>query len=221
MLNIDGTTVIMIDDIVDSFESVLSGNSNSNILSGIIETSQRISNKYMNQINDGTIELDKIMETIFKKIPGIEQLISTLVKPKSTNTNNNKVLIDSTFSTANVEVGNSNANNLDMNLGTMLKLADNLGVIPDNKNKKKYKKNKKNKGELNDNILNNLFTDLAKNLTDKSDGIPSNQLDNMINMIKKIDNSKSQTDIKKIQNQMDTFLKNNFNINLDNFKDLK
>jgi len=40
-------------------------------------------------------------------------------------------------------------------------------------------------------------------------------------MIKKIDNSKSQTDIKKIQNQMDTFLKNNFNINLDNFKDLK
>ena len=63
--------------------------------------------------------------------------------------------------------------------------------------------------------------DGCMNLTDKSDGIPSNQLDNMINMIKKIDNSKSQTDIKKIQNQMDTFLKNNFNINLDNFKDLK
>jgi hypothetical protein len=56
----------MIDDIVESFEKVLTGQSSGNPLSGIMEISQKISVKYADKINKGDIELDKLMDEIFQ-----------------------------------------------------------------------------------------------------------------------------------------------------------
>jgi hypothetical protein len=151
MFNVDVNTETneMLTDIVKSFEATLSGGIGSNPFSGLMDISQKISIKYKDKINNGEIELNKLMEGIQKNVPGMEEMmkggglagmgnLSGLMgkmggmaglggtqKPKET------VVIDENFSTSNVELGELPAGKDGFNIGSMLKLADSFGVIPE------------------------------------------------------------------------------------------
>lgn len=138
-VDLNDQTNEMLTDIVKSFEKSLSG-ANSNPLSGILEISQKITSKYQEKINNGEIELNKLVEGIQKSVPGMEEIMKNGMggmmsdvmgsvmggenKPKET------VIIDENFSTANVELGKQNETKGGFNIGKMLNLADSFGVLP-------------------------------------------------------------------------------------------
>lgn len=138
MFNIDlnDQTNEMLTDIIGSFETSIKGG-NANPLSGILDISQKISSKYQSKINSGEIELNKIMEGIQSKIPGMDEIMKgglggmmgafngAPAKPKET------VIIDENFSTANVEMGQqTDSTGSGFNIGKMLNLANTFGVLP-------------------------------------------------------------------------------------------
>ena len=100
-----------------------------------MEISQKISVKYADKINKGEIELDKLMESISKKVPGMDQMMAGMMggsgkkaAPKE------KIIIDENFSTANVQVGlNKEEESKSFDIGGILKMADKFGVIPGGK----------------------------------------------------------------------------------------
>ncbi len=135
-VEVNDETTVMIDDIVSSFEGILTGGSSSNPFAGIMEVSQKISVKYADKINKGEIELDKLMKSISKKVPGMESVLGGMMggasgeksKPKE------KIIIDENFSTADIAVGmNKEEDKPSINIGNVLKMADQFGVIPGGK----------------------------------------------------------------------------------------
>ena len=137
-VEVNDETTGMIDDIVSSFEGILTGASGSgaNPFAGIMEVSQKISVKYADKINKGEIELDKLMKSISKKVPGMESMLGGMMgagsgeksKPKE------KIIIDENFSTADIAVGmNKEEEKPSINIGNVLKMADQFGVIPGGK----------------------------------------------------------------------------------------
>lgn len=138
MFNVDlnDQTNEMLNDIIKSFESSLTGN-NANPLGGIIDISQKISTKYQEKINSGEIEINKLMEGIQKTIPGMEDILKGnmdglqsmmggMMKPEA---KKEKVVIDENFSTANVELGKQ-SDPTNFNVGKLLNLANSFGVLP-------------------------------------------------------------------------------------------
>ena len=134
MLNIDlnDQTNDMLSDIISSFETSMN---TSNPLSGIMDISKKISSKYQDKINNGDIELNKIMEGFQKNIPGMGDLLKNVTgdlgdmfgkkeEPKET------IIINDEFSTANVELGKENNKNSGMNIGKLLNVANSMGVLP-------------------------------------------------------------------------------------------
>ena len=107
-VNINKETSEMIDEIVGSFEKIMSKGSGSNPMSSIMEISKLISVKYADKISNGTIEIDKLMEAIGKKIPGMDKVMDQVMgmmkgsgekkKPKE------KIIIDENFSTDSIKV---------------------------------------------------------------------------------------------------------------------
>ena len=134
-VDVNKDTTEMIDEIVASFEKIMNKTSKTNPISSIMEISKLISVKYADKINNGEIEIDKLMEAISKKVPGMDKMMDQMmnamktekVKPKE------KVVIDENFSTALVEVGKKDDDNSGMKFGSMLKMADQFGVIPGGK----------------------------------------------------------------------------------------
>jgi len=135
-VEVNDETTGMIDDIVSSFESILTGSSSSNPFAGIMDVSQKISVKYADKINKGEIELDKLMKSISKKVPGMDSVLGGMMggasgeksKPKE------KIIIDENFSTADIAVGmNKEEDKPGINIGNVLKMADQFGVIPGGK----------------------------------------------------------------------------------------
>ena len=138
-VEVNDETTGMIDDIVASFESVLTGNNN-NPMAGIMEISQKISVKYADKINNGEIELDKLMKSITQKVPGMESMLGGMMggmmgeKSEGKKKSKDKIMIDETFSTANIKVGmNKEEDKKSFNIGNVLKMADQFGVIPGGK----------------------------------------------------------------------------------------
>jgi hypothetical protein len=138
-VEVNDDTTGMIDDIVSSFEGILTGNSGGNPFAGIMEISQKISVKYADKINKGEIELDKLMKSISTKVPGMESVLGGMGgmmggasgdKSKS----KEKIIIDENFSTADIVVGmNKEEEKPGINFGNVLKMADQFGVIPGGK----------------------------------------------------------------------------------------
>ncbi len=135
-VEVNDETTGMIDDIVSSFESILTGGSTANPFAGIMDVSQKISVKYADKINKGEIELDKLMKSISKKVPGMDSVLGGMMggasgekaKPKE------KIIIDENFSTADIAVGmNKEEDKPSINIGNVLKMADQFGVIPGGK----------------------------------------------------------------------------------------
>jgi hypothetical protein len=92
----------MIEDIIKSFEKTLNGG-NSNPFQGIMEISQKISSKYQDKISTGEIEIDKIMSSITKTIPGMDEILKGGLFNKSDKKKKETVVIDENFTTANIE----------------------------------------------------------------------------------------------------------------------
>lgn len=209
-VDVNDETTCMIDDIVLSFEKLLSGDTKSNPLSGIMEISQKISVKYADKINNGDIELEKLMKSISKKVPGMESMLNGMSgntsdgsgglggmmgsmmggkdkKPKE------KIIIDDDFSTADVQVGlNKVDDKKSINIGNVLKMADQFGVIPGGK------QSGSETGTETDSQSNGL-----PNLGDLGD-IP--HLGKMMEMIGKLGKTETQEDVNALKLEMDTFL---------------
>jgi len=192
-VNVNNETTSMIDDIVGSFEKVLTNQSGGNPLSGIMEISQNISVKYADKINKGEIELDKLMQAITSKVPGMDQMMDGMMggskekaKPKE------KVLIDENFSTANVEVGmNQEAESKGMNISGILKMADQMGVIPGGK-----QSSSKESG-----------------MEDMMNGIPG--IGKVMEMMQKLENTNTQEDAEALKLEMDSFLQTELGVDID------
>ena len=233
MFNVDvnDQTNDMLNDIVKSFESSLKGD-NTNPLNGILDISKKISSKYQDKINSGEIELNKLMEGIQQNIPGMNELmkggmgdIGSMMggimnsgdqsKPKET------VIIDENFTTANVELGEQKVNKEGFNIGKMLKIANSFGVLGgDNKSgDNKSGDNKDNTdNDMNPNNINikelfGMMSMLGK----------SNNEEDVKNIKTKMDEflSKQGIDINKLNEQIDTMMKQNKGISDDKETDTK
>ncbi len=198
-VNVNSETTQMIDDIVGSFESVLtnkSGSGNPNPLAGIMEISQKISVKYADKINKGEIELDKLMESITKKVPGMDQMMAGMggmggqkKKPKE------KILMDENFSTANIQVGiNKEPEGNKFNIGNMLKMADQFGVIPGGK--------KSESGDMPG------MPGMAG-----MDGIPG--IGKVMELMQKLDKTETNEEAEALKLEMDTFLQKELGVDVE------
>ena len=227
MFNVDvnDQTNDMLNDIVKSFESSLKGD-NANPLNGILDISQKISSKYQDKINSGEIELNKLIEGIQQNIPGMNELmkggmggmgdIGSMMggmmnggeqsKPKET------VIIDENFTTANVELGEQKENKEGFNIGKMLKIANSFGVLGGDS---KSDTNKDDDNTCNGMNPNNINTKELLGMVSML-GKPNNEED-VENMKTKMDEflSKQGIDINKLNEQIDTIMKQNKRINND------
>ena len=191
-VNVNNETTSMIDDIVGSFESVLTNQSGGNPLGGIMDISQKISVKYADKINNGEIELDKLMQAITNKVPGMDQMMGGMMggskdkaKPKE------KILIDENFSTASVEVGiNKEAESKGMNVSGILKMADQIGVIPGGKQSSK-----------------------ESGIEDMMNGIPG--IGKVMEMMQKLENTNTQEDAEALKLEMDSFLQSELGVDIE------
>jgi hypothetical protein len=155
-VDVNEQTNDMVADIVKSFESTLQGGGNANPLAGILEISKKISEKYQDKINQGDIQLDKLMEGIQKTIPGMDKVLKGDGKGGlgglesmmggmmggsggaggmmsglfgKGEEKKETVIIDENFSTSNVELGKIKESS-NLNIGKLLNVADSMGVIP-------------------------------------------------------------------------------------------
>lgn len=124
-VDVNNDTNNMIDDIVSSFEKTLSNTSSDNPFENIMQITQDITEKYNDKIESGEIELDKLMGSIQKNIPGMPDIggLSKKEEPKE------KVIIDDNFSTDQVELGDKDKKEKSsgMNLNNMLNMMNSMG----------------------------------------------------------------------------------------------
>ena len=97
-----------------------------------------------------------------------------------------------------------------MKIGSMLKMADGLGVIPGGK---KNKNNNDNNNDMNS-LMSNLMSGNMNN--DMNNLMP--QFGKVMNVLQKIDTT-NETDMDKLKEEMDALLENDFGININNIKD--
>jgi len=164
-VEVNNETKTMIDDIVDSFNPLLDmANKDINPIASIMEISQTISSKYADKINKGDIELDKLMDSIKAKVPGMGNIIDNFGSMTSKSSKSSKpvekVIIDENYSTAKIELGEApDEKPSSFNIGKILKTADAFGVIPGGKKDSKAdNSNAMNGDKMNDlKSLENLF----------------------------------------------------------------
>jgi len=235
--DINSQTTNMIDDIVNSFEQILN-NSKGNPLSGILNISQQISSKYADKINSGEIELNKLMGSITKtmpnmptngempditNIPGMEGLGDMMknmmgsmgpmmgsMNPNQEKKSEEKVIIDENFSTASVDVGKLEENKGGMKIGSMLKMADGLGVLPGGKKNKNNNNDNDGIGSLMSNLMNN---NMSNNINEEEINNLMPQFGKVMNVLQKLDNGE-EPDMDKLKEEMDALLENDFGINM-------
>lgn len=133
-VTVNDDTKSMIDDIVNSFDPLIEGK-DANPISSIMQISQTISSKYADKINSGDIELEKLMESIKDKVPGMSGIIDNFNNMKASTGKETKpkekVIIDENYSTSKIDLGENTDNKTSsFNIGKILKTVDSLGVLP-------------------------------------------------------------------------------------------
>ena len=133
-VTVNDDTKSMIDDIVNSFDPLIEGK-DANPISSIMQISQTISSKYADKINSGDIELEKLMESIKDKVPGMSGIIDNFNNMKASSgkdtKSKEKVIIDENYSTSKIDLGENTDNKTSsFNIGKILKTVDSLGVLP-------------------------------------------------------------------------------------------
>lgn len=220
--DINDHTSDMVNDIVSSFENIMSTNPGSNPLADIMGLSQKISVKYANKLNNGDIEIDKLLKCMTNKIPGMENMMSgeggdimnnimssmgNMGNMTGGNTEKEKIIIDDNFSTASVDVGATDKDKNNINFGNILKMADQFGVLPGGR------QTTTDRETTNDNTTPDLS---SFNL----DGLCNNpQLSKIMGMMGKLNNVNTQDEIEQLKNEVDTFLQNEMNVDMDKISD--
>ena len=116
-VDVNNTTNNMLDDIVGSFQNIMSNKSNP--FDNIMNITNMISDKYKSQLQNGEIQLDKIIGSIDGIIPGLMKQEKEKVKP---------IIIDENFSTCNVDVGKEEDTGI--NIGKLMNKIPNVdGLI--------------------------------------------------------------------------------------------
>jgi len=191
LLNVDvnNQTNEMLDDIVGSFQNILGSN---NPMAGILDVSKKISLKYSEKINNGDIELEKLMQSIGNKVPGIGEMMKMMPTGIDKKKPEIQYIMDENFSTSSVPVGNTDDDSKKFDLGNMLKMADNIGVIPGGKQ------------------------------TDGMSNIPGMEhLQTLLGFVKKIDGT-NESNINDVKQEMDSYFQNNLGIDINQFnQDIK
>ena len=118
--DVNNTTNSMIDDIVGSFQNVM--NKNANPFENIMNITNQITEKYHNKIENGEIELDKIIGNLQNSLPGMDKLMGGNKEEKE----EEKVIIDENFSTADVDVKEKKEDSGGFNLSDMMKTAKHM-----------------------------------------------------------------------------------------------
>jgi len=228
-VDVNDQTNDMIADIVKSFESTLQGGANANPLSGILEISKKISEKYQEKINQGDIQLDKLMEGIQKTIPGMDQVLKGDGKGGlgglesmmggmmggagglggmmgglfgKGEQKKETVIIDENFSTSNVEVGKIKESS-NLNIGKLLNVADSFGVIPNFGGEKK----KEGEGDGSDSAQPNLaelfgmMNGIGKIKTQEEADALKAKVDNFMEKKLGLDMNKVSQDMEKMFNK--------------------
>ena len=217
--DINDHTTDMVNDIVSSFENIMSTNPGSNPLADIMGLSQKISVKYANKLNNGDIEIDKLLKCMTNKIPGMgnmmsgeggdimNNIMSSMGNMTGGNTEKEKIIIDDNFSTASVDVGATDKDKKNINFGNILKMADQFGVLPGGKQTT-------SDGETTNN---NTTQDVSSfNLDDLCN---NPQLSKIMGMMGKLNNVNTPDEIEKLKNEVDSFLQNEMNVDMDKIND--
>jgi len=192
-VDVNDETNNMIDDIVTSFEKTLSGNS-ANPFESIMEITQKITEKYNDKIESGDIELDKLMGSIQKSIPGMPNLMGEggggdmaglgamfggQKKPVE------KVIIDDSFSTDNVELGDK-----DKKEGSGMNLTNMLNMM-----------NSMNKG-----------AGTGDGGSEGDAGMPN--MGGIFSMLGKLDSVNNEEDAEKLKVEMDSYLEKELGVDV-------
>ena len=189
LLNVDvnNQTNEMLDDIVGSFQNILGSQ---NPMAGILDVSKKISLKYSDKINNGDIELEKLMQSIGNKVPGIGEMMKMMPTDKTAKTPEVQYIMDENFSTSSVPVGNTDNDANKFDLGNVLKMADNIGVIPGGKQLE---------GGMNMPGMEHLQT--------------------LLGFVKKIDGSNDSENINDVKQELDSYFQNNLGIDINQFNE--
>jgi DNA-binding ferritin-like protein (Dps family) len=213
--DINDHTTDMVNDIVSSFENIMNTNPGSNPLADIMGLSQKISVKYANKLNNGDIEIDKLLKCMTNKIPGMENMMSgegsdimnnimsSMGNMTGSNTEKEKIVIDDNFSTASVDVGATDKDKNNINFGNILKMADQFGVLPGGK------QTTSDRETTNDNTNPDLSSFNLDNLCNNP------QLSKIMGMMGKLNNVNTPDEIEKLKNEVDSFLHNEMNVDMD------
>lgn len=184
-VDVNNQTTDMMEDIVKSFESVLTGNM-SNPIAGIMEISNKISVKYAEKINKGEIELDKLMQSISKKVPGMDKMMEGMMS-KTDSKPKEKIVMDENFSTANVELGiNKEEEKKGFDIGGILKTADQFGFIPGGK---------------------------TGSSDGQTPGLPN--MGKAIELIQRIEKAKTREEAESLKKEMDQFLQKEMGVDVE------
>ena len=224
LLNIEmnDETTEMIDDIMNSFEEILH-NSGNNLMKNILGISQKISVKYAHKIKEGNIEIDKLMKSIMSKIPGMEKLFSNMEGfMKVSNKKKEKIIIDENFSTLNVELGHIEPDNKSLKLGSVLKIADNMGIIPGGSTSSDCANNLMTSlmsGELPDmnKIMSNMpdMDNLMNKLMSNDENNPLN-FNKIMNIMQKLETINTAEEAEGLKSEMENILQNQLGLDISN-----
>ena len=217
--DINDHTTDMVNDIVSSFENIMSTNPGSNPLADIMGLSQKISVKYANKLNNGDIEIDKLLKCMTNKIPGMgnmmsgeggdimNNIMSSMGNMTGGNTEKEKIIIDDNFSTASVDVGATDKDKNNINFGNILKMADQFGVLPGGRQTT-------SDGETTNN---NTTPDVSSfNLDDLCN---NPQLSKIMGMMGKLNSVNTPDEIEMLKSEVDSFLQNEMNVDMDKMND--
>jgi hypothetical protein len=212
--DINNHTTNMVNDIVSSFENIMSTDPGSNPLADIMGLSRKISVKYADKLNNGDIEIDKLLKCMTNKIPGMGNMMSgeggdimnNIMSSMGNMTGGKekeKIIIDDNFSTASVDVGATDKDKKNINFGNILKMADQFGVLPGGR------QTTSDKETTNDNTTPDVSSFNLDNLCSNP------QLSKIMGMMGKLNNVNTPDEIEQLKNEVDSFLQNEMNVDMD------
>jgi hypothetical protein len=120
MENETNTTTLLIDDVIDSFETILE-DKQANPISKIAELTSQIADKYSGSLKNGDIPVDKLLNHIMESLPkGIAPMVNSLMTNMTGTEEPNQIIMDENFSTEQIKVGSNVSSKSSSGLGNKL-----------------------------------------------------------------------------------------------------
>ncbi len=196
-VDINKDTDDLLCDIAGSFDGILTGESKTNPFSHIMNITKDITNRYGSKIDNGDIEVEKLMNSITKKVPGMDGFMDkmggfkgmeSMFKNMGPKKKKEKVIINENFSTADVKVEDkTNEKNImeNIKIGNVLKMVEGFNtMLPQNEENNNNPENNSQEPEFN----------------------------KIFNIFQKIGNVKNEDDANDIKLDLENFLQNDLGI---------